>query len=500
MKILKILILFLITGTLSAQQTGVFDSDTARVAPAGQNRLSGIGGRVYFRGNTGVKRELVSTGNTYTTPIWLNGYVTLAGAQTITGTKNFSVVQNFTDTWSNRQATFGVINQSGNIALNNGVDGNPSFLIRYAGAVSSAAEISNAGPSLSIISSNVNGILNLAASGTTAGQIRFQTGATERMRMFTNGNLILNPAGSPVDAGYLFDVVGGTSRFGGNTNFTSSIIVGSGSLAPTHTLTLSSTATGIAYYNTVDQVTNTERFRAYWGGNVFNLITEAGGTGSARAIRLLGGGRAFTLGGGALTGFANVDGSTGLSGVSIIGVNGTTTASSGVVNGYTNLQTINQSGTAGYRALWISPYEQTTGSGSKFLLDLGTNSAADGSGTHTTAFSVNNTGATIINSSLNVLASFSSGITTVTGATTLSGTHYTVLADATSSAVTITLPAASGAIRRIYNIKKIDATANVVTLQANGAELIDGTNTKTINTQWTSISVQSNGTSWYIIN
>jgi len=90
-------------------------------------------------------------------------------------------------------------------------------------------------------------------------------------------------------------------------------------------------------------------------------------------------------------------------------------------------------------------------------------------------------------------------ITTKTANYTLTSTDYTILVDATSGNLTMTLPSASSSTGRIYNIKKIDASANTVTLQANGAELIDGTNTKVISMQWSNINIQSNGTSWYIL-
>lgn len=70
----------------------------------------------------------------------------------------------------------------------------------------------------------------------------------------------------------------------------------------------------------------------------------------------------------------------------------TTTLSTGSVNLEGFYPTVNQSGNAGYVARRVSVYEQATGSGSKLLLDLGTNSAANGSGTHTSKFSVNKTG------------------------------------------------------------------------------------------------------------
>lgn len=48
--------------------------------------------------------------------------------------------------------------------------------------------------------------------------------------------------------------------------------------------------------------------------------------------------------------------------------------------------------TADYQSRWISPFENTLGSDNKYLIDVGTNTAANGAGTHTSRFSVDNTG------------------------------------------------------------------------------------------------------------
>ena len=74
-----------------------------------------------------------------------------------------------------------------------------------------------------------------------------------------------------------------------------------------------------------------------------------------------------------------------------------------------------------------------------------------------------------------------------------------MLADAAGGAVTVTLPAASTVTGQTFHVKKIDATANAVTLDGNGAETIDGASTKATTTQWASYSVQSNGTGWFIL-
>jgi hypothetical protein len=66
---------------------------------------------------------------------------------------------------------------------------------------------------------------------------------------------------------------------------------------------------------------------------------------------------------------------------------------------------------------------------------------------------------------------------------------YTIRADATSGAVTVNLPAATGS-GRIIRIKKLDASANVVTLAAAAAETIDGAASASLTAQYSTLSVQ----------
>jgi len=95
-------------------------------------------------------------------------------------------------------------------------------------------------------------------------------------------------------------------------------------------------------------------------------------------------------------------------------------------------------------------------------------------------------------SKLDVLGSFGVAITTVTGNTTLDATHHTVLCDATSGNITITLPTASTVSRRIYIIKKIDASANTVSFSTTDGSI-------TLTTQFSGKQIQSNGTSYYVV-
>lgn len=96
-------------------------------------------------------------------------------------------------------------------------------------------------------------------------------------------------------------------------------------------------------------------------------------------------------------------------------------------------------------------------------------------------------------------------ITTVAIDTLLNGTHFTVEVDTIGGNRIITLPAAAAAFLagngRIYNINKIDATANLVTIQAQPGELIGypGVNTRVIDAQNVDLSIQSNQIRWVIL-
>ena len=90
-------------------------------------------------------------------------------------------------------------------------------------------------------------------------------------------------------------------------------------------------------------------------------------------------------------------------------------------------------------------------------------------------------------------------IVTKTSDYTATEYDYTILCDATSGDITITLPNAALVIGHVYSIKKIDSTTNTVTIEALVSDTIDGSNTVSTDIQWTSIFIQSDGNNWYII-
>ena len=73
-----------------------------------------------------------------------------------------------------------------------------------------------------------------------------------------------------------------------------------------------------------------------------------------------------------------------------------------------------------------------------------------------------------------------------------------VLVDATSGDITITLPTAVGADAKIIDLSKVDAGANKVIVQPDGAETINGNSTLTIQFQNSNATLFSDGSNWRI--
>lgn len=86
----------------------------------------------------------------------------------------------------------------------------------------------------------------------------------------------------------------------------------------------------------------------------------------------------------------------------------------------------------------------------------------------------------------------------ITASAAVVATDYLILVDATAAAVTVTLPAAAPSGRQLC-VKKIDASANAVTIARAGTATIDGATSKAVTPQYASLTVMSDGTSWWII-
>lgn len=90
-----------------------------------------------------------------------------------------------------------------------------------------------------------------------------------------------------------------------------------------------------------------------------------------------------------------------------------------------------------------------------------------------------------------------SALTTVSSLATLNATNGYVLCNANAGAFIVNLPSAS--IRKRLHLKKVDSSINAITVTPNGADTIEGAATYSLNTQYKSITIYSDGTStWYI--
>lgn len=100
-----------------------------------------------------------------------------------------------------------------------------------------------------------------------------------------------------------------------------------------------------------------------------------------------------------------------------------------------------------------------------------------------------------INSFIRDLPGFRNNIKTISaGPYTPSVTDYTLCVSGDTS---IILPAASAAIGIVYNVKKIDAAGTTTTISS--ADFIDGLTSQTITTQYSTFTIQSDGTTWWIL-
>ncbi len=150
----------------------------------------------------------------------------------------------------------------------------------------------------------------------------------------------------------------------------------------------------------------------------------------------------------------------------------------------------------------------TMGWGDIQYLGNGTQGYLD-DGAMTISLTANN-GVTVYGNNLNVQGSiylYSNGfykglgqslaISTQSAAYTAGLTDYTILCKANAAPITITLPTGSQYIGIIYVIKKIDSSANVVTIASTVT--IDGAAAQVLTTQNQFISVQYDGSVWWII-
>ncbi len=92
-----------------------------------------------------------------------------------------------------------------------------------------------------------------------------------------------------------------------------------------------------------------------------------------------------------------------------------------------------------------------------------------------------------------------STIKTVTASYSATWADEIILVDASGAAVTVTLPPPASYPNVPITIKKIDSSTNVVTINPNATETIDGAASQSLSAQNAFITVVSDGVNWYIV-
>lgn len=89
--------------------------------------------------------------------------------------------------------------------------------------------------------------------------------------------------------------------------------------------------------------------------------------------------------------------------------------------------------------------------------------------------------------------------TTASYVETVTSGQKVLLANATSAAITVTLPAAGSSTGFVYTVKKTDSSANDVTVSVASTDRIDGNSTVVLGAQYQYVTIVGDGTNWNII-
>jgi len=133
------------------------------------------------------------------------------------------------------------------------------------------------------------------------------------------------------------------------------------------------------------------------------------------------------------------------------------------------------------------------------------NSVVLGNGTSTPLFVAPSTSGNILTSngttwqSTAPASGSSLSVTTITANTTLVNTDNAIICNAVAGGFTVTLETAVGNSGVVHHLKKSDTTTNIVTVDANGSQTIDGDLTLDITDPLVSITIVSDGSNWHVL-
>lgn len=96
--------------------------------------------------------------------------------------------------------------------------------------------------------------------------------------------------------------------------------------------------------------------------------------------------------------------------------------------------------------------------------------------------------------------SYNANARTVIANYTVQPEDHTILVNATTAAVTITLPAVGSQRFPFVVVKKTDSTTNTVTIDGAGSNTIDGATTVVLRNRYSSVILHADGTEWRWLN
>lgn len=347
-------------------------TDATNVAAAGavmDGDFSGNGVMTRTAAGTYTSRTLTGTTN----------QITVTNGDGVSGNPTLSLPQNI---HTGASPTFSTITATGSSKVNVS-SGNPESVLQVAGVTK-----------YKVFYDSSNNLVGFQTPSTFnfGGSVLPQSDSA-----YTNGTSSLYWSNTYTDRLYLNSTFNIDGAVAGTGNITGNLGILATSGSATHSLTLGSTSTGIALYNTVDQTTNFERVRMAYISNEFRIGGTYGGSGNIRPINI----SAFDsttaglrLNASSTSGVVQSTLTTGSAGSITSLINGTLSSSSGIQYPQVITPTINQSSTGGYTALLINPTETATGSGTKLLIDAQVGGSSK--------FKVDNTGRTTIAEALYV--------------------------------------------------------------------------------------------------
>ena len=96
-----------------------------------------------------------------------------------------------------------------------------------------------------------------------------------------------------------------------------------------------------------------------------------------------------------------------------------------------------------------------------------------------------------------VITTVTAGVSPYTATATTSINYINANTTTVGGPITVDLPDAAAAINKVFHIKKLGTSGNVI-VDAAGANTIDGQATMTISGQWSSMHIVSDGNNWFI--